>query len=217
MTSEKLYEIICDISEKHIREAKTYQKNNISVWLKLASIAACFLIVITAVISLPMLIRYDNISIPQSDKVPPPSTEIDPPTNSEEEVPDNIESELKYEKGYFYNIDKGIFSTYIGGKVITEDKIGDKLADVSVTAGWKDNKNEWSSTEKLRGEVYSITNISNDIAVALKFIDKGEAITTTHYYVIMNPCADLTVVEDYIIEPLTPNNPGDEMAVEIPE
>lgn len=169
---------------------KTVNKNN---WLKWSSIAACFAILLAAAaITLPMMLKGN-------DPFPPTDTEI---------------GEAVYEKGYFYNVDDGIFSTYIGGKVIAEDKIGNMLSNVSVTAGWKNNTGEWIYTEKLQGEVYSINGISNDVAVALKFIDKGEAVTTTHYYVIMNPNADLTPVKDYIIIPISSNNPGDEMVME---
>ena len=119
-------------------------------------------------------------------------------------------------EAYFYNVSEGVFSTYIlCGKVISEDKIGSKIDDVSVSAGWKNNANEWLTTETLRAEVYLINDISKDIAVALKFIDKGDALTTTHYYVIMNPDADLTPVKEYLIRPLEPNNTGDEVAGEI--
>ena len=59
--------------------------------------------------------------------------------------------------------------------------------------------------------MYEITGIDSGIAVALKFIDQGEAVTTTHYYVIMNPNADLTAVEDYIIAPIGSNNPNGEI------
>ena len=169
---------------------KTVNKNN---WLKWSSIAACFaILLVAAAITLPMMLKGN-------DPFPPTDTEI---------------GEAVYEKGYFYNVDDGIFSTYIGGKVIAEDKIGNMLSNVSVTAGWKNNTGEWIYTEKLQGEVYSINGISNDVAVALKFIDKGEAVTTTHYYVIMNPNADLTPVKDYIIIPISPNNPEDEMVME---
>ena len=169
---------------------KTVNKNN---WLKWSSIAACFAILLAAAaITLPMMLKGN-------DPFPPTDTEI---------------GEAVYEKGYFYNVDDGIFSTYIGGKVIAEDKIGNMLSNVSVTAGWKNNTGEWIYTEKLQGEVYSINGISNEVAVALKFIDKGEAVTTTHYYVIMNPNADLTPVKDYIIIPISPNNPEDEMVME---
>ena len=119
-------------------------------------------------------------------------------------------------EAYFYNVSEGVFSTYIlCGKVISEDKIGNKIDDVSVSAGWKNNANEWLTTETLRAEVYLINDISKDVAVALKFIDKGDALTTTHYYVIMNPEADLTPVKDYLIRPLEPNNAGDEVAGEV--
>jgi len=114
-------------------------------------------------------------------------------------------------KSYIYSVDESRFSTYEGGKVIAEDKIGDKIEDITVTAGWRDNEEmTWLPLETLRGEVYSIDGISEDVAVALKFIDKGEALTTTHYYVITNPNADLTAVEEYVIHPGFPNNASDE-------
>ena len=171
--------------------AKVVKKN---AWLKWGSIAACFAIMImAAVIAVPLMFGGDNPVVP----------------------PDNGPgNEYQYESGYFYQINEGAYSTYVGGKVIAEDKLGNKISDVNLTAGWKNDKGEWASeTEALRGEVYTINGVSNDVAVALKFIDKGEAVTTTHYYVIMNPNADLTPVKDYIIAPITPNNPGDEGAV----
>ena len=168
--------------------SKKVKKNN---WLKWGSIAACFVVMLAAMLTvMPMLFEDDSPVVP----------------------PDNgSENEYQYESGYFYQINEGAYSTYVGGKVIAEDKIGNKIADVNLTAGWKDDKGEWKSeTEALRGEVYAINGVSSDVAVALKFIDKGEAVTTTHYYVIMNPAADLTPVQDYIITPITPNNPTNE-------
>ena len=147
--------------------AKIVKKN---AWLKWGSIAACFAVMLmAAVIAVPMMFGSDDPVVPPDSETPP---------------------EYQYESGYFYQINEGAYSTYVGGKVIAEDKIGNKIADVNLTAGWKDDKGEWTSaTEKLRGEVYVINGVSNDVAVALKFIDKGEAVTTTHYYVIMNPAA----------------------------
>ena len=48
----------------------------------------------------------------------------------------------------------------------------------------------------------------------MRFIDKGEAVTTTHYYVIINSDADLSSVEEYVREPIIQNNPDDEMVNE---
>ncbi len=108
--------------------------------------------------------------------------------------------EIAPAESYVYEINEGQFSAYVGGKVIAEDKVGEKVTDVTLTAGWKNAADaQWIFWEKLRGEVYSIEGIESNVAVALKFIDKGEAVTTTHYYVIMNPNADLSAVEEYII------------------
>ena len=85
------------------------------------------------------------------------------------------------------------------------------------TGGWKNEAGEWISTEALNAEVYEITGIDSGVAVALKFINQGEAVTTTHYYVMMNPAADLSIVEEYVREPIVQNNPGDEMAGEVNE
>lgn len=120
-------------------------------------------------------------------------------------------SEAIFSETYVYNVSDGEFSTYISGKVIAEEKIGNKIDNVLVSAGWKNSFGEWLTTETLRAEVYLISDISKDVAVALKFIDKGDALTTTHYYAIMNPEADLTSVKDYLIAPIKPNNIGDEV------
>jgi hypothetical protein len=103
-------------------------------------------------------------------------------------------------ESYVYRVEEGVYSAYASGKVIEESRIGEKLEDVSVMGGWRNNSNgTWISQEQLRAEVYAIRDISRDVAVALKFLDQGDALTTTHYYVIMNPAADLTAVADYVI------------------
>ena len=180
------------IDDELISRANCTDATKKYVWLKWMPIAACFAVVAAAfVIVVPIMLR-------EGDPVPPV---------------ENHES--FYYESYFYSVNESAFSTYVGGKVIAEDKIGNKIADVSVTAGWKNSAGEWiSDTEKLRGEVYVTNGVSDDVAVALKFIDEGEAVTTTHYYVIMNPDADLTVVEDYVILPITPNDPMDETVME---
>lgn len=123
-------------------------------------------------------------------------------------------NEGSLEKYYDYGIGSGAYATYINGKVIDAEKVGAKLESVTVTGGWKNEAGEWLSTEALDAEVYEITGIDGGIAVALKFIDQGEAVTSTHYYVMVNPTADLSVVEEYVRDPIVPNNPGDEMVNE---
>ncbi len=134
---------------------------------------------------------------------PVPNEETHPAVNNETTQSVTSNEFSGYKKSYFYKVDDDNFSSYIGGKVINKDKLGEKISDVTVTAGWEtwvgEKLTETVSTENLRAEVYLINGVSNDVAVALKFIDKGEAVTTTHYYVILNPDADLSAVKDYII------------------
>ena len=193
MKKEKLYETIGDINENYVKEAHETVKKSRPGWLRWGAMAACLaLVVMVATVAMPTM--FNNT-----------------------DTPSTVGTEYKYESGYFYHIDEGAFSAYVGGKVIAEEKLSGKIDDVSVTAGWKNAAGEWLSNEKLRGEVYLIDGVSSDIAVALKFLDKGEAVTTAHYYVILNPNADLSIVEEYVIAPMVPNNPGDEMAGEILE
>lgn len=151
-------------------------------------------------------VNNEETNAPVSNNVTdsPDNNEDSKPTINNETTHPVTNNEFSgYKESYFYKVDEGDFSTYIGGRVIDESKLGEKIADVSVTAGWEtwvgENLTETVSTENLRAEVYSIDGVSNDVAVALKFIDKGEAVTTTHYYVILNPDADLSAVKDYII------------------
>ena len=140
--------------------------------------------------------RFEN-------NLPVPNEETHPAVNNETTQSVTSNEFSGYKKSYFYKVDDDNFSSYIGGKVINKDKLGEKISDVTVTAGWEtwvgEKLTETVSTENLRAEVYLINGVSNDVAVALKFIDKGEAVTTTHYYVILNPDADLSSVKEYII------------------
>lgn len=191
MKKEKLFEAIGEIKEAYIDEAHMTAKKSASRWLGWSTMAACLmLVVLVSVVAIPGMLNNVNT----------PSTA----------APERIE-ELGLGESYIYSIDEGRFSAYASGKVIPEDKIGEKIEDVILTAGWRNNADmTWITQETLRGEVYLIDGISSDVAVALKFIDKGDAVTLTHYYVLTNPDADLTSVAEYVIHPLSPNNDGEE-------
>ena len=188
-----MYEIIGDISESYVNEAYITAKEYRPGWLKWGAMAACLaLVVMVATVAMPAI--FDNT-----------------------DTPPTVSGENKYERGYLYQIDEGDFSAYVGGKVIAEEKLDGKIDDVSVTAGWKNAAGEWLSNENLRGEIYLIKGVSSDVAVALKFLDKGEAVTTTHYYVILNPNADVSAVGEYVIDPVDPSNPENEINEAVPE
>lgn len=191
--------------------AKKAKKNN---WLKWGSIAACFVVMLATTLTvMPMLLEDD------SPVVPPNNGSLGNEGDSAVASPNNGtgnngEGEFQLESYYDFEINSNTFTAYIGGKVIDAEKVGTKFESVTVTGGWKNNKDEWISTETLNAEVHEITGIDGDVAVALRFIDQGEGVTTTHYYVMMNPNADLSDVEEYVRDPIVPNNPGDEMVNE---
>ena len=181
--------------------AKKVKKNN---WLKYGSIAACFAIIImAAIVAAPMMFSGGDSTVTPDNGV-----------GNEGVVNEGEVVEGELEKYYDYRINNGAYATYINGKVIDAKKVATKLESVTVTGGWKNKAGEWISTEALNAEVYEITGIDSGIAVALKFIDQGEAVTTTHYYVMMDPTADLSIVAEYIREPVVQNNLGDGMVNE---
>ncbi len=210
------------IDENLINDAMKAQKEiKKSVRIKRSSFAACFAILLIAAVIAASILRGDgNTTFPvisgdtttsnseNTVHVTGDNTTATLPTISQDTTQAVTETALS--EAYFYNVSDGVFSDYISGKVITEDKISSKLEDVTVTAGWKNNKHEWLTNETLRAEVYRINGISEDVAVALKFIDKGDALTTTHYYVIMKPDADLSGVREYVIASFVPKVTVDE-------
>ena len=130
-----------------------------------------------------------------------------PPASNSEVVPPapfstvySTGGEAAYVVHYVYHVVGGDYASYVGGKVIEGSKLSQKLQEVSVLGGWKvGGYEQWLSQETLRAEVYEIEGIDKEIAVALRFLDQGEALTTTHYYVILNPLADWSSMEEYVI------------------
>lgn len=187
---------------------KKERKPNKNVWLRFGAIAACFLLIVSAVIVVPMLREDDPV-------VPPDNGSVGNDGDSAIVTPNNGtgnegEGEFQLESYYDFEINSDTFTPYIRGKVIGVEKVGSKLESVTVTGGWKNAAGKWISTEALNAELYEITGVDSGIAVALKFIDQGEGATTTLYYVMINPNADLSDVEEYVRDPIDPNNPGDE-------
>ena len=137
----------------------------------------------------------------QSTQSTEPSSVASPAVDSTTEAPEGA-----FEIAYQYSLNDSAYSFYIPGKVITADKVGEKIGDASVTAGWKYADGTMPVTEQLRCEIYRMIDIDPETAVCIRFIDKGEALTTDHYYVQLNPLADLSVVSEYIIPLVEANN-----------
>ena len=48
MTNEKLYEVLGDINEKYVSEARVYQKAKKPIWVKWGAIVACLCLMVQA-------------------------------------------------------------------------------------------------------------------------------------------------------------------------
>ncbi len=178
MKIPRIVNAVGQLDDALIVEASREKKVKRRAWLKWGSIAACLAVMLMAVaIVVPMMLDGDGL----------------PPSGG---------GEIMLEKYYDYRINGGAFASYIGGNVIAEDRVGGKIEDVSVTAGWRNAAHQWLSVETLNAEIYAIEGVERNVAVALKFIDKGEAVTTTHYYVILHPNAEYngTLFPDYKTE-----------------
>ena len=85
---------------------------------------------------------------PQS---PEPSSVTSPVVEATTEAPEGA-----FEKTYYYSLYNSEYSDYISGKVITPDKVGEKIGDATVTAGWKYADGSVPVTEQLRCEITSM-------------------------------------------------------------
>lgn len=209
MKEEKLFEALADIDEAYIEEARTTKKTSI-YWIRWAGLVASLSIIAIGALTLWPKGKKDQPLTP-----PAPTTEASGPVATW--YPEGGCSEGyhgdelgMYEK-YKYKVDAGAYTDYVPGRVIAwensdhkEDLIGEKLTDVTVTAGWV-RVGKWEAIEHARAEIYRIQGVEETVAVALLFLDPLEAQITNCYYVILNPTADLTPVSQYIIEKY-PNN-----------
>lgn len=116
--------------------------------------------------------------------------------------PDVTTGEMFVFATYEYRIEDGAYSSYVQGRVIEDGRIGMKIGDAQVIAGWVRN-GVWEKNEHARAVVYEISGVSPDTAVAIRFLDKLEAETTEFYYVLINPAADPAPVAEYRIVPIS--------------
>lgn len=198
MKEEILRRAITGIDDKLIEEADTALKTvrkSISR-IKIGAAAAAFILVFAmGAMLLPGMIKGGTPATPDTTG----TGENDSAGIGD---PNYHGSETYLYEAYDYSVDEGRFSSYVKGRVITADKVGEKLADVTVTAGWvRAPQYEQAEKEHARAEIFEIKGVSADTAVAIKFLDKLEAQLTDCYYVIMNPDADLSPVQNYVIAP----------------
>lgn len=215
MKSEKFQKAIGNIDDDLIAAADSAtvvkKKNHTVKWAVLA--AACIVIVCASAIG-PMLAGNHPAITGGDVQMTEPTFPAETGTGGNkingdggEIIGPSDEGEFAMFTKYKYAVDEGKFSTYEMGRAINEKYVGRKLADVTVTAGWVYSNGGlfWEADEHARGEIFEIIGVSEDTAVAIRFLDKLEAELTDFFYVIINPDADNTPVKGYVIEDCDPS------------
>ena len=100
---------------------------------------------------------------------------------------------------YTYFLDGSAFSDYLPGKVVVEAMVGDRLEDATATGVYIYADGRTEEDETLRCEIFALTGVSPEVAVCVRFIDKGKGLTTNHYYLMYHPAADTSAIEAYLI------------------
>ena len=206
MNGKDLLEGLNHVEDRYVDEAE-YGKLTKRVPVGWISMAACICLIVTVLLSSGGMKTAEDSAVAEAQN----NGAVLDRAESDLETYVETSTTLVCGETYRYSIDEGDFADYVGGKVIDEEKLGEKIGDVTLSAGWHVNSDgTWKTQESLRGEVYVITGVPQEVAVALRFLDKGDAVTLDHYYVLLNPEADLSAVSEYVIPAYMPNNPGEE-------
>lgn len=113
-------------------------------------------------------------------------TTIDPPTDPE----DNAFYQL-----YTYVIVDSAFSDYRLGKVVGEEMVGERLEDAAAAGVYVQSDGTMQEDETLRCEIFDLTGVDPEIAVCVRFIDRGKGLSTDRYYLLYPPGADMSAIE----------------------
>lgn len=79
------------------------------------------------------------------------------------------------------------FHSYSSSRVIDPELVGDRIGEVWVRTCRRNYvTNTDNEVTHLRADMYKIKGIGDDVAIALKYKDSVEYLTTTHYYTFVN-------------------------------
>lgn len=135
----------------------------------------------------------------------PPQTNV-PSTTKVKDTPTGSGDEAVFYLRYTYCIVDSAFSAYRPGKVVSEERVGERLEEATAAGVYVFSDGRIEEDETLRCEIFSLKGVDPGIAVCVRFIDKGKGLTTDHYYLLYNPEADTSAIEAYLIPQVEANN-----------
>jgi hypothetical protein len=188
MKTNDFFEAMGNIDASLIERAdKTAAKPR--TFIKIAAIAAAFALLVTGLaVVLPMLTRDEPGGNIVGDAIVWDNVFdlFNPNTGS------GVKEEASViESSSFAEIETKKYAKYDLGNAFPLDKsgefIGEKLDEIKVRTGWYVYYNDTETdVVTVKAEVYEIKGVSTDAAVAVKYLEKGTAKTTEHYYAALN-------------------------------
>ena len=163
-------------------------------WIKWCAISAAVLMLIAGLSMLPGWLRQNRgpIAISTSLHIEARPTAAELATAA---PCTTVSGDAWLEKEYRTRIEDSVYQSYQATQFCEAQYVGDLLGTVTVEAGWQNGAGEYlGQPEQLKAQVYSLKPVRPEIAVCLKFLDKGEALTTEHYYVYHAPDSGLDIM-----------------------
>ncbi len=229
MKKEKISEALQNIDEQYIEKAANYQKKrSVLPIVKWGGLAASLAIVITGTALLmpyldqgmtPPPVTNEQTTTANANEI---GTETHHATNGTAGGETHTTTttwwnsstvatgETAWSEQYFARIQDDTYGNYKPMRAfqLYEAPLGNKLTDVTVWGFWSQANNDFFEAEDytgneqieyLRAEVYEIKGVSPDVAVLVKYLDQGDALTTTHYYTFVNKDVEnqLTSLRDF--------------------
>ncbi|MBP3729338.1 MAG: hypothetical protein J6H18_03630 [Lachnospiraceae bacterium] len=180
------------VSEETVAQYQSSQPkesgSNRFPWGPLAAVAACLVLLITAV---PWL--YTQL-IGRRSPEPPPVQDYRTLWTNWEKM-----REIAMAERYLVRLSGTPYEAYELTQTADPALQGEKLADVEALGAWylylstpegkklQQREAESGKTDWLRGGIYAIRGVDPALAVCVRFLDKGEALTTDHLYTFLNP------------------------------
>lgn len=79
------------------------------------------------------------------------------------------------------------YKSYVSKRVIDEEYVGDKIDEIEIKAFWFHALDQTETDiTYIKGDVYEIKGVSPDAAVCVRYTEKTDFLTTTHYYTFLN-------------------------------
>ncbi len=182
----RLAEAIGEADDDMIAQAAPKKnRNRRGFIIKVSAVAACLALIICA---LPFI---KNTQQPK----PEPDAKI---TLTGIKYMLGIKGETALASAWYYDIQDSPYSSYMCGRTIEEDIVGNKIGEVTVKQYLHDyikNKNEKVAYKK--AEIYEIKGVSSEVAVCLRYLEKSDVSKENCYYRYLNPSIDAAFVTEY--------------------